>query len=91
MTCLQAVGNYAKVEESILDSLAQIPEVIENTRRYIEIYSELRDQHLEARTFDLYLSILKALTHIMQFFADSSFRKFFDAGLLETHTLLILK
>ncbi|KAH7000123.1 hypothetical protein EDB80DRAFT_723213 [Ilyonectria destructans] len=79
-----AVGNYAKVEESILDSLAQIPEVIENTRRYIEIYSELRDQHLEARTFDLYLSILKALTHIMQFFADSSFRKVYQPFLKQS-------
>ncbi|KAH8669871.1 hypothetical protein BGZ61DRAFT_399325 [Ilyonectria robusta] len=79
-----AVGNYAKVEESILDSLAQIPEVIENTRRYIEIYSELRNQHLEARTFDLYLSILKALTHIMQFFADSSFRKVYQPFLKQS-------
>lgn len=79
-----AVGNYAKVEESILDSLAQIPEIIENTRRYIEIYSELRDQHLEARTFDLYLSILKALTHIMQFFADSSFRKVYQPFLKQS-------
>ncbi|KAH7144592.1 hypothetical protein B0J13DRAFT_47620 [Dactylonectria estremocensis] len=79
-----AVGHYSKVEESILDSLTQIPEIIENTRRYIEIYSESRDQHLEARTFDLYLSILRALVHIMQFFADSSFRKVYQPFLKQS-------
>lgn len=48
---------------------------MDDAKRYIEIYGRWRDQLLEKRTFELYLSILEALKHIMQFFADSSFRK----------------
>ncbi|KAH8885481.1 hypothetical protein GQ53DRAFT_728957 [Thozetella sp. PMI_491] len=72
---LGAVGQYAKVEEAIFDALAGIPEIIDGARRYIEIYQRLRDHLLERKTFDLYLSILKALTHVMRFLADSTFRK----------------
>lgn len=51
----------------------QIPEIIENTRNYIKMYSQTRNHLLEERTFNLYLSILKALTLVMRFFADSTF------------------
>ncbi|CAM1506332.1 Fc.00g059730.m01.CDS01 [Cosmosporella sp. VM-42] len=73
-----AVGHYSKVEDAVLETLAQIPEIIDNARRYIDLYSKSRDQRLESRTFDLYLSILKALTHVMRFFADSSLRKIYQ-------------
>lgn len=58
-----------------LDTLAEIPEIMDDARRYIEIYGRCRDELLERRTFELYLSILKTLTQVMQFFADSTFRK----------------
>lgn len=46
--------------------------MMEGARKYIQIYQDHRDQLLERKTFDLYLSILISLKHIMQFFADSS-------------------
>jgi hypothetical protein len=49
--------------------------MMDSARKYISIYRDHRDQLLERKTFDLYLAILKALTHIMQFFADSSIRE----------------
>lgn len=70
------MGSFAKVETAILETLAEIPEVMDDARRYIEIYGKCRDQLLETKTFELYQSILQTLTHVMQFFADSSFREF---------------
>lgn len=49
--------------------------MMDSARKYIYIYRDHPDQLLERKTFDLYLAILKALTHIMQFFADSSIRE----------------
>lgn len=49
--------------------------MMDSARKYISIYKDHPDQLLERKTFDLYLAILKALTHIMQFFADSSIRE----------------
>jgi len=63
------------VEDVILEALVEIPEVIDGAQSYIQIYKDLRDHHLERRTFDLYLAILQSLRHVMQFFADSFFRK----------------
>lgn len=48
---------------------------MDDAKRYIEIYGRYRDQLLEKKTFELYLSILKALNHIMQFFVDSTWSK----------------
>ncbi|CAH0042431.1 unnamed protein product [Clonostachys rhizophaga] len=73
---LNAAGQYVKVEDAIIDALAQIPEAVSDTRRYIKLYAETKDHRLEERTFDLYLSILKALNHIMRFFAERSVNKF---------------
>lgn len=49
--------------------------MMESARKYISIYKDHPDQLLERKTFDLYLAILKALNHVMQFFADSSIRE----------------
>jgi hypothetical protein len=46
--------------------------MMEGARKYIIIYKDYPDQLLERKTFDLYLSILTSLNHVMQFFADSS-------------------
>uniref|UniRef100_A0A0B7KQ66 Fungal STAND N-terminal Goodbye domain-containing protein n=1 Tax=Bionectria ochroleuca TaxID=29856 RepID=A0A0B7KQ66_BIOOC len=73
---LNAAGQYVKVEDAIIDALAQIPEAVSDTRRYIKLYAETKGHRLEERTFDLYLSILKALNHIMRFFAERSVNKF---------------
>lgn len=60
------------MEAVILETLAEIPEIMDDAKRYIDIYGRFRDQLLEQKTFELYLSILRALNHIMQFFVDSS-------------------
>jgi hypothetical protein len=51
---------------------------MENARRYVQIYEDHPNQFLERKTFDLYLAVLRALCHIMQFFADDSIRKRLD-------------
>ncbi|KAJ9156115.1 hypothetical protein NKR23_g1372 [Pleurostoma richardsiae] len=79
-----AAGQYAKIEDSILESLAEIPEIMESARKYIRIYSRLRDTTLERRTFELYLSILRTLTYIMLFIAESSFRKVLQSTLQQS-------
>jgi hypothetical protein len=71
----QAASQYSKVEDAIVEALASIPETIEGARRYVSFYSQSREHRLEEKTFDLYLAILKALSHIMRFFADSSIRE----------------
>lgn len=73
---VQAVGAFSKVEAVILETLAEIPEMMDDAKRYIEIYGRYRDQCLEKTTFQLFLSVLKALNHIMQFFVDSPWSKF---------------
>lgn len=72
---VQAVGAFTKVEDTILETLVEIPEVMDDAKRYVEIYRERQDQRLERKTFELYRSIVTALKHIMQFFADSSWSK----------------
>ncbi|KAI0442771.1 hypothetical protein F4803DRAFT_562076 [Xylaria telfairii] len=74
-----AAGRYKKVEDEILQALAEIPEILERSRRYIKIYADLRDNFLEKRTFDLFRSILRTLSHIMRFFKDSALRKFSES------------
>lgn len=72
---IQALGAFSKVEGVILETLAEIPEIMDEAKRYINVYGRCREQALEQKTFDLYLSILTALKHIMQFLADSAFSK----------------
>ena len=48
---------------------------MESARRYVQIYHQNRYHSLEQKTFDLFRAILRALLHIMKFFADSKFRK----------------
>ncbi|KAJ0122198.1 hypothetical protein J7T55_002710 [Diaporthe amygdali] len=73
-----AAGAFSKVEAIILETLAEIPEVLDDAKRYIEIYGKYRDQLLEKKTFELYMSILTALKHVMQFFVDSSWSKVYQ-------------
>ncbi|KAI1328143.1 hypothetical protein F5Y16DRAFT_166596 [Xylariaceae sp. FL0255] len=70
-----AAGRYQKVEDTIFQALEEIPDLLENARRYVKIYANIRDQFLERRTFDLFRSILRTLTHIMRFFKESTLRK----------------
>ncbi|KAK8062231.1 hypothetical protein PG997_014328 [Apiospora hydei] len=70
-----AAGRYTKIEETIFEALSEIPEIMENARRYVQIYFENRYHSLERKTFDLFRAILRALLHIMKFFADSKVRK----------------
>ncbi|KAK7964339.1 hypothetical protein PG988_011313 [Apiospora saccharicola] len=70
-----AAGQYKNVEETIFKALSDIPEIMESARRYVQTYYQNRDHSLEQKTFDLFRAILRALLHIMKFFADSKFRK----------------
>ncbi|KAI1747728.1 hypothetical protein F4782DRAFT_520175 [Xylaria castorea] len=74
-----AAGRYKKVEDEIFQALAEIPEILEHSQRYIKIYADYRDHFLEKRTFDLFRSILRTLSHIMRFFKDSALRKFSES------------
>ncbi|KAI8944576.1 hypothetical protein F4801DRAFT_594847 [Xylaria longipes] len=76
---VRAAGRYKKVEDEIFEALAEIPEILEHSRRYIKIYADVRDNFLEKRTFDLFRSILRSLSHIMRFFKDSALRKFSES------------
>lgn len=60
---------------------------MDDAKRYIEIYGRYRDQLLERKTFELYMSILTALKHIMRFFADSSWSKSDSALLWTAHIM----
>jgi hypothetical protein len=61
--------------------------MMDGARKYISIYRDHPDQLLERKTFDLYVAILKSLTHIMQFFADSSIRRsLLSRGLMSRST-----
>ncbi|KAK8063320.1 hypothetical protein PG996_007972 [Apiospora saccharicola] len=68
-----AAGQYKNVEETIFKALSEIPEIMESARRYVQTYYQNRDHSLERKTFDLFRAILRALLHIMKFFADSKF------------------
>ncbi|KAI1130702.1 hypothetical protein F5Y10DRAFT_262851 [Nemania abortiva] len=74
-----AASRYTKVEDDIFQALAEIPEILEHSRRYVMIYADVRDSFLEKRTFDLFRSVLRTLSHIMRFFKDSTFRKFSES------------
>ncbi|KUJ07779.1 uncharacterized protein LY89DRAFT_352668 [Mollisia scopiformis] len=71
-----AASQLHKVEDCIFDALVEIPECMENARRYVSIYKDHPDQYLERKTFDLYLAVLRALSHIMQAFADDGIHRF---------------
>ncbi|KAH8649231.1 hypothetical protein BX600DRAFT_474796 [Xylariales sp. PMI_506] len=83
-----AAGQYAKVEEIIFEALADIPEMMENAREYLRIYDDQRHKRLEnltieffrleKLTFELFRAILRTLTQIMRFFADSSVRRLLE-------------
>ncbi|KAL3301869.1 hypothetical protein RB213_005008 [Colletotrichum asianum] len=72
---LQAAGQYIKVEEDVFQALSDIPDIMETTRRYVEIYWKRRNNRFEKRVFNLYRACLRALHHVMKFFSDSKFRK----------------
>ncbi|KAF6837171.1 hypothetical protein CPLU01_03283 [Colletotrichum plurivorum] len=74
-----AAGQYTKVEEDIFKALADIPDIMETARRYVAIYWQKPDHRFEQRIFNLFRASLKTLRHIMQFFADSKYRKLLGA------------
>ncbi|KAI0198182.1 hypothetical protein F4808DRAFT_265975 [Astrocystis sublimbata] len=76
-----AAGRYKKVQEEIFVALADIPEIIEHSQRYVKIYADTKDHYLEKRTFELFRTILRALINIMRFFNDSAFRKLSESFL----------
>jgi len=43
-----------------------------SARKYLDIYRDVGREALEKMTFDLFRAVIRALTHIMQFFGDST-------------------
>jgi len=43
-----------------------------SARKYLDIYRDVGREALEKMTFDLFRAVIGALTHIMQFFGDST-------------------
>lgn len=72
---IKAANRFHEVQDCAFDALIEIPEAMENSRRYVEIYQDLLDQRLECKTFDLYLAVLRALNQIMKFFKDEKWSK----------------
>ncbi|KAI0157022.1 hypothetical protein GGR57DRAFT_78043 [Xylariaceae sp. FL1272] len=72
---ISAATRYTKIEDEIFQALEEIPQMMEHSRQYMQIYADYRDSALEKQTFHLFRSILRALIQIMQFFKDSTFRK----------------
>ncbi|ETS73822.1 hypothetical protein PFICI_14768 [Pestalotiopsis fici W106-1] len=79
-----AAGRYVKIEEAVFSALADIPEIIQGAQNYVRIYAGRQDQLLERKTFDLFLAVLRALTHIMQFFADGGLKKTMQSTLKQS-------
>lgn len=75
----QAASQYGKVEETVFEALAEVPTIMEDAGKFIDIYQPIPDQHLEKRTFDLFRAIIHMLTHVMQLFADNKLRTSLEA------------
>lgn len=67
---MKAAGQYSSTEDAIFEALSEIPEIMDNARQYVEMYRQMRGHRLDQRSFELFRAVLRALTQIMQFFAD---------------------
>ncbi|KAF5584016.1 uncharacterized protein FSUBG_12930 [Fusarium subglutinans] len=66
-----AAGRYTKVEESVYEAMSEIPIIMERTKRYVDMYRQMRDQFLEQRTIELFRAILTCFTRSCRKFIGS--------------------
>ncbi|KAK1987588.1 hypothetical protein LZ30DRAFT_579789 [Colletotrichum cereale] len=79
-----AVTQYSSTGEAIFQFLSDIPDIMENARQTFALYREMGGHSLDRRSFELFRAVLSALTHIMQFFADSKMDKFLQVTLKQS-------
>ena len=72
LICIQAAGQSAKVEQTVFEALSEIPYAMGSARKYLDFYRDGGKEALEKMIFDLFRAVIGALTHIMQFFQDST-------------------
>ncbi|KAJ0165468.1 hypothetical protein CTA2_11161 [Colletotrichum tanaceti] len=79
-----AATQYGSTGETIFQFLADIPDIMESARQTVALYREMGGHSLDRKSFELFRAVLKALNHIMQFFADSKLEKFFQVTIKQS-------
>ncbi|KAH6677900.1 hypothetical protein F5X68DRAFT_278047 [Plectosphaerella plurivora] len=72
---LNAASQYDKIQTTVLETLSEIPGIMDTATRYVQIYYKMTNQILEQRTYELFRAILKTLRLVMQFFLDGKRKK----------------
>jgi hypothetical protein len=54
----------------VIEALAEIPRVMENAARYVDIYRRMPNQYLDHRSFELFRAVIKSLSLIFQFMLE---------------------
>ncbi|KAK3318704.1 hypothetical protein B0H66DRAFT_603276 [Apodospora peruviana] len=75
---LGAAGQSVKVEQAVFEALSEIPYIMGSARKYLDIYKDVGREALEKMTFNLFRAAIGTLTHIMQFFGDSTIRRAYE-------------
>ncbi|WDK23004.1 hypothetical protein CGRA01v4_14295 [Colletotrichum graminicola] len=83
-----AAAQHSSTGEAIFQFLSDIPDIMENARQTFALYKEMGGHSLDRRSFELFRAVLTALSHIMQFFADSKLKcktdKFFQVTIKQS-------
>jgi len=79
---LEAAARLNKIREEIFDALYQIPTILNSIDRLLAIYKS--SERLNRNSSALFVSILHAMAHILQFFHEKSLRKVVMATLQQT-------
>ncbi|TQN67962.1 hypothetical protein CSHISOI_07486 [Colletotrichum shisoi] len=79
-----AATQYSSTGETIFQFLADIPDIMENAKQTVALYREMGGHSLDRKSFELFRAVLKALNHIMQFFADSKLEKFLQVTIKQS-------
>ncbi|KAK2028609.1 hypothetical protein LX32DRAFT_663747 [Colletotrichum zoysiae] len=79
-----AATQYSSTGEAIFQFLADIPDIMENARQTFALYREMGGHSLDRRSFELFKAVLAALSHVMQFFAESKMDKFLQVTIKQS-------
>lgn len=60
------------IQETLYQTLASIPEYINTSKRYLDIYRHHRKVGLERKTADLYTAVVVALTEVFDYLKEHS-------------------
>ena len=70
---IQAAARSSEVREKVLDALDSIPETLEQADIFIEIYRSRSDKRLAQKAVALYVAILAALEHMIEWLDENVF------------------